>query len=251
MYTSDPPHATAPRWAAAGVGLPGGHEAEALAGLIGLCVSAEYRLAATDAWGAAALAILKDTCVRIGAAVQAQGIDLPVAPPAALGWASGTAAQCVALNGFLQQIRRHCQARLHRPGTADTGLPGNRAPGSESRQSADHRWFRPKAAPRRMPHPLDTDDLAQLRLAFRRIQRLLAHSGPCPESAALMRQVDAVLARIDSGDLDCDPLWSVLGQAQRTLAALGPRARTLAQAFAQVTHIVGSAHLRHNHRAVT
>jgi len=224
MSLAYPPQTAIPRRGVTGLHSPETGEAEALAFVIGLCVSAEYRLAATDAWGPAALAVLQDTCLQIGVAVRARSIELPVAPPPALASVRGSVAQCVALNDFVLQIRRHCQARLHALRNADT-------------------------KPQRAPHALNADDLEQLRLAFRRIQRLLAHSGPCDESAALMRQVDGVLARIDAGDLDCDPLWSVLGQAQRTLAALGPRARTLAQAFAQVTHIVGSAHLRHTRRA--
>ena len=225
-------------------------EAEALACVIGLCVSAEYRLAATDAWGTAALDILQDTCLQIGSAVQAQSIEMPVAPPPALVSVRGTEAQCVALNDFISRIRRHCQTRLQALRAAGAYPQGDGSGHGEGARSADHPWFRPRPAPARDHSPLAADDLEQLRLTFRRIQRLLAHSGPCHESAALIGQVNAVLARIDAGDLDCDPLWSVLGQAQRTLAALGPRARTLAQAFAQVTHIVGSAHLRSSRRAL-
>ena len=63
------PRVTMPRqggavWASRETG-----EAEALACVIGLCVSAEYRLAATDAWGTPALDILQDTCLQIGSEI--------------------------------------------------------------------------------------------------------------------------------------------------------------------------------------
>lgn len=236
----DRPNWRGPQQAGAGY-----EQAEGLASVVGLCASAEYQLAATEGWGPQALDMLRLTCIRIGTLIRKQGIAVQAPPAPPLHTIHGVVARCVALNTFIMQIRRRCQNQLdawrQAHGDAHNAKSASRV---TSTASANHRWFCPEPMQAARP-PLGAADLQALQLAFRRIRRLLAHSGAeRADGAALASRVQQVLADIDEGQLDCNQLWGVLGQAQRTLAELGPRAETLAQAFAQVTHIVGHAHLR-------